>query len=87
MSDDRRYHIGFGPSDLAGRVPDLVLLSGDPERTKHIDIRHHFLKQHVAKGDVRLQYLPTAQQPADALTKAVDKIKVSLFSQLMLGSA
>ena len=36
MSDDRRYHIGFGPSDLAGRVPDLVLLSGDPERTKHI---------------------------------------------------
>jgi uridine phosphorylase len=36
MSDDRRYHIGFGPSDLGGRVPELVLLSGDPQRTEHI---------------------------------------------------
>ena len=36
MSDDRRYHIGFGPSDLGGRVPNLVLLSGDPQRTEHI---------------------------------------------------
>jgi uridine phosphorylase len=36
MSDDRRYHIGFGPSDLGGHVPELVLLSGDPQRTEHI---------------------------------------------------
>lgn len=36
MSDDRKYHIGFGPSDLGGRVPELVLLSGDPQRTEHI---------------------------------------------------
>ena len=41
---------------------------------------------HVANGDVRLEYLPTAQQPADALTKPVDKVKVSLFSQIMLGT-
>lgn len=36
MSDDRRYHIGFGPSDLGGQVPALALLSGDPQRTHHI---------------------------------------------------
>ena len=70
--------------DNQSTIKQALNLSGS-ERTKHIDIRHHFLKQHVAKGDVRLQYLPTAQQPADALTKSVDKIKVSLFSQLMLG--
>ena len=44
------------------------------------------LKAHVANGDVRLEYLPTAQQPADALTKPVDRVKVSLFSQIMLGT-
>ena len=24
-------------------------------RTKHIDIRHHFLRDHVAKGDINLE--------------------------------
>ena len=38
MTEDRRYHIGFGPSDLGGRVPELVLLSGDPQRTEHIAV-------------------------------------------------
>ena len=71
--------------DNQSTIKQALNLQGS-ERTKHVDIRHHFLKQHVANVDVRLQYLPTAQQPADALTKAVDKVKVSLFSQIMLGS-
>jgi uridine phosphorylase len=36
MSEDRRYHIGFGPGDFDGPVPSLVLLSGDPQRSEHI---------------------------------------------------
>lgn len=36
MADDRKYHIGFGVSDLGGNVPELVLLSGDPQRTEFI---------------------------------------------------
>ena len=24
-------------------------------RTKHIDIRHHFLRDHVNKGDIKIQ--------------------------------
>jgi uridine phosphorylase len=38
--NDRRYHIGFGPSDLDGRNPTLVLLSGDPNRSSHIANTH-----------------------------------------------
>ena len=30
--------------------------------------------------------IPEFEQPADALTKSVDKVKVTLFRQLMLGS-
>ncbi len=55
------------------------------DRTKHVDIRHHFLKEHVANGNVALEYLPTSDQVADALTKNLDRIKVSLFRQIMLG--
>ena len=71
--------------DNQSTIKQALNLTGS-ERTKHVDIRHHFLKAHVANGDVRLEYLPTAQQPADALTKPVDKVKVSLFSQIMLGT-
>ena len=56
------------------------------ERTKHIDIRHHFIKWHVANGDIALEYIPTAEQPADALTKSLDRVKVSSFRQFTLGS-
>jgi len=71
--------------DNQSTIKQALNLAGS-ERTKHIDIRHHFLKAHVANGDVRLEYLPTDQQPADALTKPVDKVKVSFFSQIMLGA-
>jgi hypothetical protein len=34
-------------------------------RTKHIDIRHHFLRDHVAKGDIILEGVRTEDQLAD----------------------
>jgi len=36
MDDTRKYHIGFGQSDLGQDAPTLVLLSGDPNRSTHI---------------------------------------------------
>lgn len=54
-------------------------------RTKHIDIRHHYVKECVGKGELRLHYIPTAVQAADCLTKGVDRVKSSLFRQIILG--
>ncbi|TPX54919.1 hypothetical protein PhCBS80983_g05689 [Powellomyces hirtus] len=39
-------------------------------RTKHIDIRHHFIRDHVDK-EIHLEYLPTADMVADSLTKTL----------------
>ena len=41
-------------------------------RTKHIDIRFHFLRDHVEKGDVVLHFVESEQQLADIFTKALD---------------
>ena len=38
-------------------------------RTKHIDVRHHFLRDNVAKGAVKLIFVATADQLADIFTK------------------
>lgn len=47
-------------------------------RTKHIDIAHHFYRQHVASGLITLEYVPSANNTADCLTKAVGPSKMKL---------
>ena len=42
-------------------------------RTKHIDIRHHFLRDHVLKGDILLDFISTENQIADILTKPLEE--------------
>ncbi|KAK2382949.1 putative mitochondrial protein [Trifolium repens] len=38
-------------------------------RTKHIEIRHHFLRDHVEKGDVVFEHVDSKNQLADIFTK------------------
>ncbi|GKA78562.1 hypothetical protein Tco_0785099 [Tanacetum coccineum] len=42
-------------------------------KTKHIDIRYHFIKEHVKKGTVELYFVGTEYQLADLFTKALPK--------------
>ena len=39
------------------------------QRTKHIDIKYHFIREAIVDGIIKLQYIPTAEQLADLLTK------------------
>lgn len=50
-------------------------------RTKHIDVRYHFLKEKISEKLLELRYVSTNNQVADALTKAVDKKKLRLCSK------
>lgn len=45
------------------------------KRSKHIDVKHHFLRDVVAKKWVQLKYLDTANMPADVLTKSLSSVK------------
>ena len=38
-------------------------------RTKHTDIRHHFLRDHAEKGDITLEFISIKDQLADIFTK------------------
>ena len=44
-------------------------------RIKHIELRYHFLKDKVAKGEIKLEYMPTKDQVADVFTKSLPKEK------------
>ena len=40
-------------------------------RTKHIDVRFHFVRELVSSGIIAVEYVPTNEQRTDILTKAL----------------
>ena len=61
----------------------VINISKNPvhhSRTKHIDIRHHFLRDHMEKN-IELTHCQTEDQIADIFTKALNK---EIFINLML---
>jgi hypothetical protein len=48
-------------------------------RTKHIDIRYHFLRNHQQRGDIDIAYVSTKEQLANIFTKPLDE---KTFSKL-----
>ena len=53
------------------------------ERTKHIDVRYHFIRGIVAKGDIKVSKIITHDNPADMMTKTVPIAKFELCSNLV----
>ncbi|GJT71874.1 copia protein [Tanacetum coccineum] len=51
-------------------------------RTKHIEIRHHFLRDNVQKGHISIEKVPSADNIADILTKP---LKRESFNYLQRG--
>jgi hypothetical protein len=55
-----------------------ISLSKNPvyhERSKHIDVRYHFVRECVEAGKIDLSYVRTEEQLADILTKSLGKAK------------
>ncbi|KAJ9552883.1 hypothetical protein OSB04_016928 [Centaurea solstitialis] len=41
-------------------------------KTKHIEVRYHFIRDHVMNGDIELHFVPTEYQLADLFTKPLE---------------
>jgi hypothetical protein len=48
-------------------------------KLRHVDIHQHWLRQEVQAGLIAIQWLATADMPADGLTKALSKQKHAIF--------
>ena len=49
------------------------------DKSKHIEIRYHFIRDMVQKGAIKLQYIPTDDQTTNVLTKPLPKVKFEYF--------
>ncbi|GJU55050.1 retrovirus-related pol polyprotein from transposon TNT 1-94, partial [Tanacetum coccineum] len=61
---------------MSSQKPTAIAISCNPvqhSRTKHIDVRYHFIKEQVEKGIVELFFVGTEYQLADLFTKALSE--------------
>ncbi|GJT53016.1 hypothetical protein Tco_0988070 [Tanacetum coccineum] len=70
------YDIHYKMVPIFCKNTSAIAISNNPilhSRTKHIDIRYHFIKDHILKGDIKLHFIPTEYQLADIFTKPLDE--------------
>jgi hypothetical protein len=52
-------------------------------RSKHIDIRHHFIRDLIKAGSFSTTWIPTADMPADIFTKALPFVAFSRHRDIL----
>ena len=52
-------------------------------RTKHIDIRYHFLKDHVQKENIEFYFVNSKDEISDVFTKALDAATFNRFLEML----
>jgi hypothetical protein len=55
------------------------------ERSKHIEVRHHWIRQVIAAGTLSVHHVGTADQLADALTKTPTRHSITKFQNDVMG--
>jgi hypothetical protein len=64
------------PLQVNGDNQGSLYLAENPQyhqKTKHIDVQYHYVRQEVRSNHISLHYVPTDQMPADGLTKPLTK--------------
>ena len=51
--------------------------------TKHIDIRYHFIKDHILNGNIELIFVKSPKEIADVFTKALDETSFVRFLHML----
>ncbi|GKA39273.1 retrovirus-related pol polyprotein from transposon TNT 1-94 [Tanacetum coccineum] len=76
------YGLGFNKIPMYCDNKSAIALSCNNvqhSRSKHVDIRFHFLKEQVENGVVELYFVNTEYQLADIFTKALGRERIEFF--------
>ncbi|GJR58529.1 retrovirus-related pol polyprotein from transposon TNT 1-94 [Tanacetum coccineum] len=88
LNEDKKGKV-VDPSHYRGMIGTLLYLTANrPDlqfaicmcaRSKHIDIRFHFIKEHVENGVIELYFINTEYQLADIFTKALGRERIEFL--------
>jgi hypothetical protein len=57
----------------------LAILGSQNRRTRHINVRYHFIRDSIESGTITPHYTPISDMLADGFTKALDRLKFATF--------
>ena len=52
------------------------------KRSKHINIKYHYVREQVGKGTIVVKYCPTEDMQADLLTKGIGPTKLERLKKM-----
>ena len=74
------YHLR--PVPICGDNQGSIFIASNPvteKRSKHIDIRYHYIREVVERKFAEIFYIDGDKNPADLLTKNLGSVKFQLF--------
>lgn len=85
------YELGVHEDDVQtvriyGDNQSSLSLTENPvihQRTKHVDVQHHYIRSQVSLRKVEIYYIPTEEMSADGLTKALKASKHCSFMEML----
>lgn len=83
--DNREYRC----TKMYGDNQGAIALSKNPvnrQRSKHIDVKYHFIRDALSEGKIDIAYCPSEDMVADILTKPVAKFKIVKFKKFFFGN-
>jgi hypothetical protein len=81
----RDFRVGFEIVPLMCDNTSVISVAKNlifQKKMRHVERRHHFLRDHVEKGDIEMRYIDTEKQLTDIFTKPLDS---SRFADLRGG--
>jgi hypothetical protein len=76
----------IGPVTISGDSQSAIFLASNPvqeKRTKHIDIKYHFIREKIEEKQVQLRFVKGEENPADLLTKNLSHNKFDKFKKML----
>ena len=76
------------PAEIRCDNQGAIALAENPvkhSRSKHIDIRYHFIRSHLKNNKILLQYVRSNENLADIFTKPCSKQKLVNFRSMLFG--
>jgi hypothetical protein len=81
----RDFGVNFERVPLMCNNTSVISVAKNPvfhKKMRHVERRHHFLRDHVEKGDIEMRYIDTERQLTDIFIKPLDS---SCFADLRGG--
>lgn len=64
-------------------VTKMIISQNHSSRTKHVNVRYHFIKDYIERNIITIEYCETENMIADILTKPLNRVKFEKFRVLL----